>query len=248
MILYFTATGNSLYVAKKLESNLISIPQLLKNDNHIFEEEKIGLVFPCFHSGVPKIVEDFIERSEFKTQYLYAVITFGAFSGGSINHLIDIAKRNNLKFSYINELLMVDNYLPMFDVKKEIEKVPQKRIEESIQLIVEDLKNMRIYIKKSNKILNFMRSLMDKFYDRNFERKFTINNQCILCGICSKVCPVGNISMKQKPEYSNNCQHCLSCIHNCPTKAINLINQKTTDRYINEHINTKEIIKSNNIL
>ncbi|SPW87228.1 Uncharacterised protein [Enterococcus faecium] len=32
-ILYFTATGNSLYVAKRLGGKLISIPQMIKENN-----------------------------------------------------------------------------------------------------------------------------------------------------------------------------------------------------------------------
>ena len=32
MIFYFTGTGNSLYAAKELEEELISIPQVIKRD------------------------------------------------------------------------------------------------------------------------------------------------------------------------------------------------------------------------
>lgn len=44
-ILYFTATGNNLYVAKKIGGNLISIPKAVKEGNFNFFDDKIGIVF-----------------------------------------------------------------------------------------------------------------------------------------------------------------------------------------------------------
>lgn len=45
-ILYFTATGNSLAVAKKLGGELISIPQAIKNNQYEIKDDVIGFVFP----------------------------------------------------------------------------------------------------------------------------------------------------------------------------------------------------------
>jgi len=44
MVFFFTATGNSLYIAKQLESEPISIPQIMKQDSLTFEADKIGIV------------------------------------------------------------------------------------------------------------------------------------------------------------------------------------------------------------
>ena len=48
MILYFTATGNSLYVARQLDSNLLSIPQEMARTDRHYKDEKIGIVCPLF--------------------------------------------------------------------------------------------------------------------------------------------------------------------------------------------------------
>ena len=45
-IFYFTATGNSLAVAKKLGGELISIPQV--KGKHTFRDDVIGVVFPTY--------------------------------------------------------------------------------------------------------------------------------------------------------------------------------------------------------
>lgn len=63
-ILYFTATGNSLYIAKSLGGELLSIPQMVKNGFFEFTDDKIGIVFPLHAWGVPSYVADFFKKSK----------------------------------------------------------------------------------------------------------------------------------------------------------------------------------------
>lgn len=46
MLFYFTGTGNSLYVAKGLERQPISIPQVMHREDLIFSDDRIGIVAP----------------------------------------------------------------------------------------------------------------------------------------------------------------------------------------------------------
>ncbi len=245
-ILYFTSTGNSLYVAKNIVSECYSIPKLIKEEQFNFEDDKIGIVFPTYHGGVPKIIEEFLNKVSFKSDYIFGVITYGAFSGGATRHLFNIGKKNKIHFSYINEILMVDNYLPMFDIEKELEKQPKKNIEKHLKIIVEDIMNGIKKVKSNSIVLEAMRLVMDKFYDNEFEKRFSVNDDCHSCKTCEKVCPVDNIKVNGKPFFSSNCQHCLACIHHCRKQAISIKKEKNKRRYLNENISLNEIIKSNN--
>ena len=69
-ILYFTATGNNLYVAKRIGDEYYSIPKLIKEGRFDFEDEKIGIVFPVYNIGVPKIVEEFLNKVRLKSKYI----------------------------------------------------------------------------------------------------------------------------------------------------------------------------------
>ena len=54
LVFYFTATGNSLFIAKSLSDNPISIPQELKKSNLSYEADEIGFVFPDYAASCRK--------------------------------------------------------------------------------------------------------------------------------------------------------------------------------------------------
>ncbi len=244
-ILYFTATGNNLYVAKRLGGTKYSIPKLLKENQFEFEDEKIGIIFPIYVSNVPKIVEEFLDKAKLNSKYIFAIGTYGAMSGGAVSHLLEIGKRNNIQFSYINTLLMVDNYLPGFDMNKQMVKEPKKNIEENLSLIIKDVEHGRNFIKKSSAMGGVMRFIASKITSDHFEDKFYVESSCNGCKTCEKVCPVNNIKVKEQPTFQNNCQQCLACIQNCPQKAIRLKGEKSSARFRNNNVDLKEIIEAN---
>jgi len=65
------------------------------------------------------------------------------------------------------------------------------------------------------------------------------------CGICAKVCPVGNISMKDgKAVNGVNCNYCLGCVHFCPHQAME-INGKPTPKerqYHHPKVSLKDMV------
>jgi len=57
-------------------------------------------------------------------------------------------------------------------------------------------------------------------------RPFTSNKDCTDCGLCSRVCPMGNIEIiNGTPKWGNRCTMCLGCYHHCPQKSINYGNR-----------------------
>ena len=105
-ILYNTATGNSLYVAKKIKyafenCELISIPKALREKNFEIEDEMIGFIYPIHYAGVPIVMYDFLSRVKINPDaYVFAI---GVSGGGGAN----------TSFYQINKLLgrNINNYL-----------------------------------------------------------------------------------------------------------------------------------------
>lgn len=80
VILYFTGTGNCLYVARQLggrDAELLSIPQLMRRQKFDIEADEIGIVYPIYGHMPPNMVRRFLEKAKLKADYKYAVLTYG---------------------------------------------------------------------------------------------------------------------------------------------------------------------------
>lgn len=255
-ILYFTATGNNLYVAKKIGEDIYSIPKMVKQNVYEIADEKVGIVFPIYELGVPKYVEEFLDRVKIDSSYIFVIMTYGMYDGSAISHLKKIANRNNIQLSYINTLIMIDNYLPVYKIEEQLETEERKNIETQIANIRKDLELKVNKIPRNNiktKLLTrYARKKVfpkrDKklgIYKKSFDKVFCVESTCISCGICEKVCPVNNIVVKEEPDFKGECIGCLSCTHNCPQNSIRVIGEKSKKRFRNSNVSLKEIIESN---
>ena len=67
MVFYFTGTGNSLYAARQIEGEPVSIPQLMGQGRLDFTAERIGIVTPIYGHEMPEVNPDARCRSEYIT-------------------------------------------------------------------------------------------------------------------------------------------------------------------------------------
>lgn len=248
-IFYYTATGNSLAIAKEIGGELISIPQIMNNDNLNFEDDAIGVIFPIYGLEAPKKVQDFLNKASLKADYIFAIGTYGNAACATLHRLQNIAIKNGYHFDYLNEILMVDNFLPLFKIEKQIEKIPKKKITEKLNIIKSDIKNRNKREAKAsigNRMLSASISSVERFRANGKEaQKYIVDNNCVKCGICAQVCPAGNITVEDKVIFSDRCEQCEACVHMCPKTAIHIKNEKSTMRWRHPEVSLKEIIDSN---
>jgi ferredoxin len=142
---------------------------------------------------------------------------------------------------------MVKNYVIRYDMSANIDEIVKKSNEEILPIIDS------IKMRKNNKP-NKLTKVFD-FINKNFiknvagmDKDFTVNTNCIGCGICKEVCPVKNIELtNNKPQYNHHCEQCLACLHFCPQRAINYKDvTQNKGRYTNPEIHYKELAECNN--
>lgn len=252
MLFYFTATGNSLYVAKKFDTNIISIPQVINNKNLSFEDETIGIVCPVYCNLPPQFVIDFMKKATFKANYFYVILTYGNRHSGAAEYTEQIGKECGINIDYIHTILMVDNYLPVFDMNEQV--AIDKKVDEQIAAALADVavrkQEIHAATYEERQHHDEMMQMNEKMPNFNSGEQIKVTDACIACGICSKVCPVGNFYVENGKAIRkrDTCTFCLACVQNCPQKAITLsiMDKNPNARYRNEHISLKEIIEVNN--
>jgi len=258
-ILYFTGTGNNLYVSKKIGGELLSIPRLLKEKQFDIKGEAVGIVVPCYYFTVPYIVKEYLEQITIEADYVFTIMTYGKMMGGGLNPIEKILKRKGVEVDYSNKIQMIDNFLPNFEMEQQLKTEGAKTIETQIKTIVTDIQNRK---KEKKRIGLFQKTATTLFGKMIFSapgRKriqktsagFYVTDACTSCRICQEVCPRGNVDQREKietkpgPKFGNRCESCLACIHLCPENAIHLKSQKSSVRFKNRNVTTAEIIAAN---
>jgi NAD-dependent dihydropyrimidine dehydrogenase PreA subunit/flavodoxin len=252
MILYFSGTGNSKYVANylsdKLDDEMVSLNEVIKyNQNLDFTSIKPFIfVSPIYCWRYPKIIEDLISHSNLLgSNEVYCIATMGQDSGKAGKYLKKIVQSKGMIFKGFEGLLMPDNYV-FSDKMATSEEI--KYIFENLMPVLEDLryqisKNQFIKTREKTHLASLKSGLINKQFNKYLLRNkvFTISKDCIGCTQCELLCPVNNIIMKDNhPVIGSNCIYCFSCIQHCPKEAINIKGQtENNGRYVCQEYKTK---------
>ena len=249
-VCYFTASGNCLYVAKRIGGTLLSIPQLMKQDSIEITDDAVGIVAPVYAVEMPMMVKEFLIKAKIKTDYFFFVYTYGSGYAEAFAHVELVCREKGLKLSYINAIQMVDNYLPGFEMQNQIDTLPKKNVEGQIEKLLSDIADrsetpVKIGAVNKAQMAMYQKMLAKRILRKDTAREYIVNDNCTRCGICAKVCPADNITVTNKVHFANKCEVCYACLHNCPQNAIHMKNERSAVRFRNEHITLKDIILAN---
>jgi len=230
-IIYFSPTGNTKYLMKKLAALLkidnSNIHQLeytkyddLKNNKHLI------IMYPIHGFNPPRTVNRFVKNLP---ESLYDKISLLAV--GCNNLWLNEAVSTNLRKVLIrkNYQLFIDEILSMpltfvLDFPKEAKEKSIKEASEKIVELSERIMNgesSNRTVKLKSKIIHTIGKLEDPAA-RLFGLELHAKKNCTSCSICWNSCPENNIKKgkNNRPKFGFSCSMCMRCIYNCPEKAI----------------------------
>jgi len=243
-ILYFSSTGNSLYIAKKLKEKLggkiLYIPDYGGN---LGEFETCVIVTPVYSFGIPVHVLDLLSRADKGTQII-VIQNYGGMLGGADRLAYEYAVNFGLNIKSVYAMKMPENYTLMMSPPSFYRNAILKSADKKISAIIDDIGKLKFRIPKK-------RRTKEKTYLKNkanwhiIGERFSATSKCIKCGKCVALCPAHNISLIDgKITFGSGCVACLGCFHRCPQKAIIYNNKDNKKRYINPNVPEADIGKN----
>lgn len=179
------------------------------------------------------------ENSAGSLPFTYCVCTAGDSIGLTIENLNQTISQNPslqalgiTKVSSSYSLIMPESYvgLPFMDVDpKEKEIWKKSKSAQKLAVICEEIFDRKEGVSRLVKgpIPWFFTKVVGGFFENVLitDKRFHVEkDKCVKCGICAKVCPVGDIKggHGEYPEWLHHkdCLTCFTCYHHCPHHAI----------------------------
>ncbi len=240
-MIYFSGTGNSKYIVDYLGNKLkennhnVKIYNIEQNPIIPIDTDLLVIGGPIYAGNVPEKLIRWVLRNVPESSANSIVYSTSA---GLINaHGVDSLAKKLSKKGY--NILAKETYLMPRNfyfgkypknTKDEVDKMLEdvnKQLDELVDKICLDTLSSKEFENKGvlgKDLLAETFSVMSRFMGKSF----SVDDNCIKCGICVKNCPENNIDFgKDKNiKFSNKCMLCCRCIHNCPKNAINYKGKK----------------------
>lgn len=230
MVLYFSGTGNSRYVANKIaevsDDKIISINQRIKKCDYSTVETDRPLVFvgPVYAGRFPRIMDEYISKVSFKgTKQVYFICTCAATPWQTVRYIKKMCEQKQFSLIGFNSVVMPQGYIAGGGTQpKEVNDKVLKEAEPKIVKIAEMIRDKKVLPEEQPGKAIMSQVLNPIMYSMMINAKgFAVTDKCTGCGKCADRCPLNNIRIENsKPSWGKNCTHCMACIAGCPSEAI----------------------------
>ena len=247
MILWFSGTGNSRYIARLLSEKLGEPmreidPDILSSPLQLPEGTvRVIWVFPVYSWGVPPYVCRIIRKIKIPTLTSsichHVVMTCGDDTGLTPSMWRKLITARGWSAMSAFSVQMPNNYVSMkgFDIdspkltREKLAAAPARVNEVSEELLRSEHDRLPVTDVVSGSFAWVKTRIIYPWFVRYAmsPAPFRCTDDCVSCGKCSRICPLHNVTMSSPtpaanshPIWGNNCAGCLACYHVCPKHAV----------------------------
>lgn len=234
MVLYFSATGNTEFIAKELARRLddecmdLLEPIKAHSTAPIHSERPFVICAPVYVCEMPRFLSKHLKKQTFTgNANVYFVFTSGGYCGISGVLAKSIFRKKNMVYQGHAEFKMPRNYVasdayPMLEKHEVEERIRRayRQLDDTASVILSGgkLKSRHVFLFETLITLPF-NPVWCKY--KLTAKDFYVKDGCVGCGRCERLCPLNNIKLvDKKPVWGSQCSHCMACIGNCPVRAI----------------------------
>jgi ferredoxin len=250
LILYFSGTGNTDYVARYLAAGLTDLP--IRTEVRSIEQvpadrvrdfDLLALGFPVYACEAPRLLVDYVDSLEAGAgRGVLVFCTKGAFTGNAVVNML----RRMEQRGYVSlggggvgmpgsdglPFLRQDSWVVRAALNKDYDNLPQAdkltiRLRNAIQQLIDGCSAAQLRCQPRSKLagllLGWLVSASYRWLEGRLRHRLWVDERCVACGYCVRICPTQNIRIAEgHPAFENRCQLCMRCIHCCPEQAIQL--------------------------
>jgi ferredoxin len=258
LMLYFSGTGNTSYVAHYLARKLGHLPIeiCLKSVERQPAQTAAGFDvlafgFPIYACDSPSFLHGYLSRlvpGDGRGAFVFS--TQGAFPGGAVTHnLRRLAERGYVPLgggtiampgSDGLALVRKNSWFARSALNKDYDHLKSAdrlatRMAETLMALCQgqppEAHRQELSRGSVSRASDWVWAyLYDLVCDR-FRTRFRADGRCAGCGLCARICPVNNVEMRSgRAHIGDLCGLCMRCLHNCPQEAIQ-IGTMTIDRF-----------------
>jgi len=225
--IYFSGTGNTRHCAEALLRALDGAAEAL-----LAAHDRILLAYPVQFSGVPVLVRDFIRRHAalWPGKRVLCLATMGLFSGDGAGCAARLLRRCGAQVVGGLHLKMPDSVCDVGLLKRPLAKnralvlAADRKIADTAARIRRGQyprDGLRFY----DRLAGFLcQRLWCGGKNRDYIRGPRVDENCTGCGLCAKLCPTGNLSVRDgRAAAGDRCTLCYRCVSACPARALTLL-------------------------
>ncbi|MDO4511628.1 MAG: EFR1 family ferrodoxin [Bacteroidales bacterium] len=238
MIIWFSGTGNSQWVAEQLaealNERMVSAAEALTGDAMAFslaEGERLGFVFPTYSWGPAPVMLELVEKMQLQgvPSFCCMVTTCGDDIGLSADIMRKALAKRGITMHSAHSVQMPNNYVNMKGFDVDTDEVRRAKLEAAparVARVAADIAGAVATVDVVTGGWAWAKShIVRPWFVRHAmsDAKFRVEaDACTHCGACVKHCPMHNITLTAAgtPEWHGRCAMCLSCLHRCPARAI----------------------------